>query len=535
VATSGARPATSPSAIRCRGSRYNVNASDAKRTGRPGFRRRVATCESCHGLSPHPADNVVHIKLNDHMDRVACQSCHVPTFARGGVAIKVDWDWRTADETRDGEGYKLTEYTQGNGEHRAACKSFKGSFEYGENLEPEYHWFNGQMVYTTIDTEFDPSNEPLPINEIQGSVDDPGFRLWPFKRMHTIQPFDEGLNTLVYMHLWGQDDAAFWGNYNFGPAIEAGMSEERVPYSDDYGFVETVSFWPITHMVAPAEQAVHCGECHQRGGAAARPCRLLPARRRNGQPMAGHRRRRIDRRRPVGRARTRPVETVHARREELLMPIRKVMVYSRFERFWHWTQALLIFALAFSGLAVRGLHETIPFGAAVTVHTVCALALIVLWLFAIFWHLTTGAWRHYVPTARGLGQVARYYASGIFKGERHPYRTAFWRKHNPLQALTYLALKIFLFPAVWITGVAYLICAYWEDYSGAGEVLPWVAGIHTLAAFAILAFVIAHVYLLTTGGSFRDHVKPMITGYDEVELTPAEERYFEESHTVSMR
>ena len=34
------------------------------------------------GLKPHPESN--HPKLNDHTDRVACATCHIPTFARGG-------------------------------------------------------------------------------------------------------------------------------------------------------------------------------------------------------------------------------------------------------------------------------------------------------------------------------------------------------------------------------------------------------------------------------------------------------------------
>lgn len=248
------------------GSRYNVRASDPEGTGRPGFRRRVATCESCHGLSPHPADGVVGIKLNDHVDRVACQSCHIPTFARGGVATKVHWDWRTAGKTRDGEGYSINDYEQGDGELRPSYKSIKGDFQWGENLIPEYHWFDGQMIYTTINTEFDPGQQPVPINAIQGSADDPDSRLWPFKPMRTIQPFDQGNNTLVYMHLWGVDDAALWGNYEFEPAIETGMEKFDVPYSGEYGFVETVSYWPITHMVAPASDAVSCGECHRRDG-----------------------------------------------------------------------------------------------------------------------------------------------------------------------------------------------------------------------------------------------------------------------------
>lgn len=207
------------------------------------------------------------------------------------------------------------------------------------------------------------------------------------------------------------------------------------------------------------------------------------------------------------------------------MAERQVKVYPRFERFWHWSQALLIFVLFFTGTNLHGLHHVLYFGTAVTVHTLAALALVVLWVFAIFWHLTTGNWRHYMPTSKGLFQVARFYAFGIFRGEHHPYRKAFWRKHNPLQALSYLALKLVLFPAVWLTGIAYLLYNFWESQPNAGFMLEVVANIHLLAAYAIIAFVIIHVYLLTTGHSFAAHVKPMITGYDTLDLTPEEEAY----------
>lgn len=217
------------------------------------------------------------------------------------------------------------------------------------------------------------------------------------------------------------------------------------------------------------------------------------------------------------------------------MSTRILMIYSRFERFWHWAQMALIFLLLFSGFAIHGLHGTVDFQSAVFLHTGGAVALMVLWLFAIFWHLTTGTWRHYLPTTDGLWRVARFYAWGIFKGERHPYRKAFWRKHNPLQALAYLALKIVLFPAIWISGFAYLNYNLWDELHGAGEWLGTVATIHILSAFAILAFVIAHIYLLTIGHSFREHVKPMITGYDEVDLTEAEEAYLEKSPAARLK
>jgi thiosulfate reductase cytochrome b subunit len=203
------------------------------------------------------------------------------------------------------------------------------------------------------------------------------------------------------------------------------------------------------------------------------------------------------------------------------------MIYSRFERFWHWTQMALIMLLMVTGFGMHGVHHLLRFETAVSIHTFAALALMVLWLFAIFWHLTTGTWRHYLPTTKGLFAVIRFYAYGNLKGERHPYRKAYWRKHNPPQAMTYLSLKLLMFPAIWLSGLAYLFYPLWDDVSGASGMLAGVALVHLIAAFAILLFVIIHLYLLTLGGPVVEHVKPMITGFDKVDLSPEEEAYLE--------
>ncbi len=247
------------------GSRYAPIAKDTQGKAKPGLPRQTATCESCHGDQPHGDLGLMGIKLNDHTDRVACPTCHVPSFARGGVATKVEWDWRTAGRTRNGVGYREEGYVQGNGESRHTYKSIKGSFKYAENVVPEYRWFNGTEIYTTVHTKFDPS-KPVEINHLEGSGGDPGSRIWPFKRMVTYQPYDKGNNTLVYMHLWGDDKDAFWGNYDFARAIAHGMKDFDLPYSGEYGFVKTYSYWPILHMVAPKEEALACRECHAREG-----------------------------------------------------------------------------------------------------------------------------------------------------------------------------------------------------------------------------------------------------------------------------
>ncbi|MCW9033757.1 MAG: cytochrome b/b6 domain-containing protein [Rhodospirillales bacterium] len=195
----------------------------------------------------------------------------------------------------------------------------------------------------------------------------------------------------------------------------------------------------------------------------------------------------------------------------------RVYIFKRFERFWHWAQALLIMGMALTGFEIHGTYALLGFEDAVFWHTTAAWTLIGLWVFAIFWHLTTGEWRHYIPTGEKLIAVAMFYAFGIFKGEHHPYKPTQLRKHNPLQLLAYLGFKLAMAPAIWITGILYL---YYNDWAAWG--LSWldletIATLHVAAAFALVIFLVGHVYLTTTGHTFFAHIKAMITGWDEQE------------------
>jgi len=187
-------------------------------------------------------------------------------------------------------------------------------------------------------------------------------------------------------------------------------------------------------------------------------------------------------------------------------------LFTRFERFWHWAQAALIIVLLFTGFAIHGSHALIPFGKAVQIHEVAAWLLIGLWIFAIFWHFTTGEWRQYLPTLNRLGAVVRFYAYGIFLGEAHPAKPTIRRKHNPLQRLSYLFLKLVINPAIWITGVLYL------SVNLTGLPLSQVAWAHVVVAYAMATFVVVHVYMATTGETVGAYLKAMLTGYEWVEV-----------------
>jgi octaheme c-type cytochrome (tetrathionate reductase family) len=247
------------------GSRYDVLAHDTGGTGLPGQRRDVASCESCHSDRPHAA-TPVGLKLNDHVDRVACQTCHIPEFARGGVATKTVWDWSTAGQLKDGKPFSVEGYTQGDGTHLHSYMSTKGDFAWGEDVVPHYAWFDGQVEYTNLDHPIDPSGV-VEVNMISGAATDPEARIWPFKRMLGRQAYDSERNRLVATQVWGPaTQSAFWTNFDWGKSIEAAMTYLGEPWSGSFGFVDTYMYWPITHMVAPASDAVQCAECHSRDG-----------------------------------------------------------------------------------------------------------------------------------------------------------------------------------------------------------------------------------------------------------------------------
>jgi thiosulfate reductase cytochrome b subunit len=209
---------------------------------------------------------------------------------------------------------------------------------------------------------------------------------------------------------------------------------------------------------------------------------------------------------------------------------KETYVYEVFERLWHWSQAFLILFLAVTGFEIHGSFNLMGFDAAVRWHNIALWALVTLIVFAIFWHFTTGQWRQYIPTTQFIKDQVDYYITGIFRGAPHPTKKTAYNKFNPLQRLVYLGLKIFALPVQIVTGFLYL----YYKYPSGGEIqsvdminLRLVAIIHTIGAFALVAFVIAHVYLTTTGKTPLAAMKAMITGWEDLEHddhTPSENK-----------
>ena len=170
------------------------------------------------------------------------------------------WDWSTAGKL-DANGKPVVETRNG----RPVYDGMKGDFVWEKNVTPDYYWYNGRMTYLTLESEIDPSR-PVRINQVTGSASDPDSRIFPFKIHRGKQPYDSQANRFVVPHLFGTDEAAYWKSFDWAKAIEAGQGYAGLPYSGEFGFVETEYLFETTHMVAPKENALSCTECHSRNG-----------------------------------------------------------------------------------------------------------------------------------------------------------------------------------------------------------------------------------------------------------------------------
>ncbi|MCP4580413.1 MAG: cytochrome b [candidate division Zixibacteria bacterium] len=198
--------------------------------------------------------------------------------------------------------------------------------------------------------------------------------------------------------------------------------------------------------------------------------------------------------------------------------MKEVFIYTRFERFWHWCQAALIIFLAFTGFEIHGSFKLFGFDKAVSFHRTAAYILLGLIAFSIFWHFTTGGWKHYIPTSRKLVAQLRYYLSGMFKGEDHPVKRTELSKLNPLQRLVYLGLKLIIIPVMVISGLLYMFYGTLGISGIIGDVeLKSIATLHVLGAFVMLSFLVVHIYMTTTGRTPLSNIKAMLTSYEEIE------------------
>jgi octaheme c-type cytochrome (tetrathionate reductase family) len=201
-------------------------------------------CTDCHEGDIHENKTI-----NKHLSSVACETCHIPEFAKE-EPTKVWWDWSKGGEDREDVMDKYGKETY---------SKLKGEFIWAKNVIPTYKWYNGSAAYYSFGDKLNP-DEILKLNSLNGIIKDPDAKITPFKVMKGKQIYDSKNNYLIIPKLFGAD--GYWKTFDWNLASQLGMKEVNLNYSGQYDFIETEMYWPVNHMVASKDKALRCKNCH---------------------------------------------------------------------------------------------------------------------------------------------------------------------------------------------------------------------------------------------------------------------------------
>jgi Cytochrome c bacterial len=179
-------------------------------------------CDNCHTLTPHKGENADY--LNRHVDRIACQTCHIPGIARDPkmpTIIERDWS-RPVLDPKSG--------------------LFEPTGKLATNVRPEYLWWNRMMQL---------NNEP------DGSKRDRKSKIYPWKRTRYMVIADAASGKPVFIN-----SAVYKMTGDPAAAALKGAQESKQQYSGKWKAIEEPMLSVLNHQVAPKSESLQCDACH---------------------------------------------------------------------------------------------------------------------------------------------------------------------------------------------------------------------------------------------------------------------------------
>ena len=213
-------------------------------------------CTNCHSTFAHDDS-----RLNSHTARVACNVCHVPTFAKG-APTDMRRDWSVA------------------GEVSPVTHLWEPRMDMQSNVTPVYGFFNGRSRFYEFGTKAVPqANGRVLMAGPLGSRTQPGAKITAMKRHEGSQPIDPITGRLLPLKI-----GIYFQTGNLANAVTQGVA--AVGWTNNgYAFAETERFLGLYHEVAPASQALTCTSCHGGTRLDFKALGYAPLVTRNGAPL----------------------------------------------------------------------------------------------------------------------------------------------------------------------------------------------------------------------------------------------------------
>ncbi|MDX9786277.1 MAG: cytochrome c3 family protein [Desulfobacterales bacterium] len=200
------------------------------------------SCLTCH-TDKNTREGHDTQKINDHVARVACQTCHIPVYGKVATEIYRDWQFHHDGSPADASALPGHPYT-----------------EKMTDLSPTYKFWNRKSDNALLGDDagrtYNESTDTWPTSIPLGDVTDG--KLYPFKYKTAVQPKTTAdnrliaLNTLEYLKTTG----------NVNTAIQQGLTAMGYPADEAYDWVVTDTYQLLNHGINPAFAALQCTACH---------------------------------------------------------------------------------------------------------------------------------------------------------------------------------------------------------------------------------------------------------------------------------
>ena len=229
-------------------------------------------CQECHTFTDHkvagkgsdlrPTDSADKLECSDchsnmttagghegeyverHIARVACQTCHIPIYAK-------DASDSPSSEATETHRTWLTTHSTAPPFHPALYKD--------NDLVPEYRFWNRKSSnYLLHDSAvIDPVTGRYPTSRPLGDVADDQAKLYAFKYKTAEQPFAHDQSKLIAL-----DTSVFFATGDPIAATEQGLVNMGLSENEPYSWVETDTFQMLNHQVSTSGAALECNDCH---------------------------------------------------------------------------------------------------------------------------------------------------------------------------------------------------------------------------------------------------------------------------------
>ncbi len=215
---------------------------------RPLDSTTAVTCSSatCHPTKPTSHTTSAVVK---HVARVACQTCHIPTYAKNAS------DTTATEATETSRDWRVSEWN-------ATLNRWEPTPTKANNLKPAYAFFNGTSWGYNLNDAVKIVGGLYRISEPVGSIADAttASKLTPFKYKTAWQPVTTGQTTNVLIGL-STKDYFLTGVYD--TAVKAGLTNMGLPSTTPYTTVQTDEFLMLNHQVPSATgNVLACTSCH---------------------------------------------------------------------------------------------------------------------------------------------------------------------------------------------------------------------------------------------------------------------------------